>query len=103
MLIARCISALRGGAANQRGRSPRSDSELLSTSLTPSSPTPTPTPTAACLSQQQRLQAADEASRQQRPAEDEDEDEEKLHVSAEQTALCYLHAVCIIGEINAFF
>lgn len=39
MLIARCISALRGGAANQRGRSPRSDSERLPTSLTTLSPT----------------------------------------------------------------
>lgn len=97
MLIARCISALRGSAANQRGRSPHSDSEQLPTSLT----SPSPTPTAACLSRQW-LQAADEASRQQRPAEGEDKDEETLHITADETAQSYLHAVRIIREINAF-
>lgn len=97
MLIARCISALRGGAANQRGRSPHSDSEQLPTSLTPPSHTPTATtaPTASCLSQQQ-LQAVNEPSQQQRPTEVKDEDEKKLHITADETPLCYLRAVCMI-------
>lgn len=47
MLIARCISALTGGTANQRGRSPRSDSSIAHTprpaaTLTLTPPTPTP-------------------------------------------------------------
>lgn len=70
MLIARCISALRGGATNQRGRSPHSDSEQLPTSLTPTSPART----AACLRQQQ-LQATEVANVQD---EVEDDEEEKL-------------------------
>lgn len=70
MLIARCISALRGGAANQRGRSPHSDSEQLPASLTPLSPTRT----TACLRQQQ-LQAVEVANGKD---EVEDEEEERL-------------------------